>query len=204
MNTDYFKTTAAGLMLLAVGVVVAALVAGGFYIRGRAYDNTLSVTGSAKMEVKADTAKWSFDLVRKVKFADQKLGYAGIAKDIETTKGFLAKAGISADSVTVSPTQMYVDYDKQSGVGVEPDYQLRARVTVNPNGTMLSFRRSSDEAVMFPFASVVSVPAPYPGICIAPVAKSAKLIRVFAPLFHKFRKYVVPVEDPAPAFNKSK
>jgi hypothetical protein len=97
----------------------------------------LSVTGSAKMEVQADTGKWSFDLVRKVKFADQKNGYEMIAKDVESTKTFIAKSGISAESVTVTPTQIYVDYDKQQIQGVEPDYQVRARVTVNSSDVTL-------------------------------------------------------------------
>lgn len=140
MDTSYFKTTAGGLSVIAIGLVVATVIAGSFYLRGRAFENTLSVTGSAKIEVKADTGKWSFDIVRKMKFADQKVGYAAIAKDIETTKAFMTKAGLSGDSVTVTPAQFSVDYDRPQYAGVEPEYQLRARVTVNSNDVALLAR----------------------------------------------------------------
>ncbi len=137
MNTEYFKTTASGLVVLAIGILLAALIGGSFYLRGRAYENTLSVTGSAKMEVKADTGKWSFDLVRKIKFTDQKLGYAEIASDIKTSKDFLIKSGLKAEDITVTPAQFSVDYDKQQIQGVEPDYQLRTRITVNSKDVAL-------------------------------------------------------------------
>lgn len=140
METTYIKTTAGGLTIVAVGLVLATIVGGLFYLQGRAAGNVLSVTGSAKVEVKADTGKWSFDIVRKVRFADQKAGYAAIAKDIETTKAFITKSGFAADSMTTTPVQFSVDYDKQQIAGVEPEYQLRTRVTVNSNDVALLSR----------------------------------------------------------------
>ncbi len=140
METTYIKTTSGGLALLAAGLVLASLVGGLFYMRAKAFENTLSVTGSAKMEVVADTAKWSFDIVRKVKFEGQKQGYENIAEDVSTTKTFLASSGISADAVTVAPVQLSVDYDKQQLAGTEPDYQLRARVTINATDVNLLSR----------------------------------------------------------------
>jgi hypothetical protein len=131
METKFWKTTSGGLAILAVGLIATALIAGWFYLRGKSYDHTLSVTGSAKMEVEADTAKWSFDIVRKVTFANQKLGYAAIDKDIETTKAFLEQSGTPKENITVAPAEFYVDYDKQQVAGVEPDYRLSAKVTVH-------------------------------------------------------------------------
>ncbi len=140
MEISYFKSSAGGLAVVAAGLIIATLIGGSFYLRGRSFENTLSVTGSAKVEVKADTGKWSFDIVRKIKFADQKAGYTAVAKDIETTKSFMTKAGLSADSITVTPAQFSVDYDKPQMAGIEPDYQLRARVTVNSNDVALLAR----------------------------------------------------------------
>ena len=137
MNESYFKTTAAGLNVVALGLIVTAFVGGFFYLRGKQYDNTLSVTGSAKMEVTSDTATWSFTVVRKIKFEDQSAGYAQIADDVAKTKDFLVKAGISADAITANPPSLSVDYDKQQVAGTEPDYQLSVQVSVTSSDVNL-------------------------------------------------------------------
>lgn len=133
------KNTFFGPIVVGIALIISTSIGGLFFLKAKSFDNNLSVTGSAKTHVRSDMAKWSFSLVRKIKFNQQKDGYVGIAKDIEKTKAFLISSGVSAEEILVYPPALFVDYDKQQLAGIEPDYQLSAQIVITtPNVDLIS------------------------------------------------------------------
>ena len=117
-----------GLGLIALGIVLAAIIGAVVFVQSKA--ETLTVTGSAKMAVTADNAKWSFTLVRKTKFADQKSAFALATTDAAKVKAYLIQNGIPAENIAIESSSLNADYDRQQVAGVEPDYRVGTRITV--------------------------------------------------------------------------
>lgn len=118
-----------GLTLIAIAIVVSTGIGAFVFTQSKA--QILTVTGSAKMHVSADTAKWSFSLVRKTKFTDQKSAFTLVASDIAKVKAYLMQNGIAEAQITVDAPIFMADYDRQQVAGAEPEYKVTARVTVS-------------------------------------------------------------------------
>jgi hypothetical protein len=84
-----------GVGMLLTGTVVSYTL---YSIRG--LDNTLSVTGSAKQDVVADTAKWSIDVSRTVGEGGVTGAYNSIASDAAVVKKYFNTAGIASTTET--------------------------------------------------------------------------------------------------------
>ncbi len=93
---------------LIVSMIIGALV---FY-KVKSFDNALSVTGSAKMAVTSDNAKWATALTRRVNTNTIQGGYTQIAKDLEITKKYLKEKGITDEHIIVSPIFMNEVYQQ--------------------------------------------------------------------------------------------
>ena len=114
-------------LILGGSLVIAAGLASWAFYASRDIGHTLTVTGSASQEVKADTVKWTVDIVRKVSENNMQSGYPLLASDITQVQAFLKSKGIPDDAVTVS--QVFVDQVyNQSGPA---EYNLREEITVN-------------------------------------------------------------------------
>lgn len=132
LHSTHMETTkqnTLGLGLIAAGIVLAALIGAGAFLQSKA--ETLTVTGSAKMHVSADTAKWSFTLVRKTRFANQKDAYTLLANDRAKVVGYFTARDIPENSIVIDAPMFMQDYETPQGVGIEPTYRVSARVTIN-------------------------------------------------------------------------
>jgi len=96
-----------GSSFLIVGIIAAATV-----FRVRALNDTISVTGSAKMQVTSDESKWTGQITRTVYESDLKSGYAQLANDLASVKAYFASAGIADTDYTVSPIVMNEVYQQ--------------------------------------------------------------------------------------------
>jgi len=93
--------------------------------------NSLSVTGSAKKAVVADSAKWTPAFTRTVKESSLKDGYAKVAQDLELVKAFLVAQGFNESEMTVSAPTMDQVWDyKNDGLEHETKYTVRQSVEV--------------------------------------------------------------------------
>lgn len=117
-------------IVIGLSIIISTLVAGSIFYRVRAFDNALSVTGSAKKEVISDTVKWTGMISRTAKIATLKVGYANMAKDLSAVKAFLAAKGIPEDAITITPIFMNEIYN-QYGNANDKDYTLTQNIEIN-------------------------------------------------------------------------
>jgi len=116
---------------IALGMIISITIGSYSFMRVRAYDDSLSVTGSAKKAVVADKAKWTPSFSRTVKESSLKDGYTKVAEDLESVKTFLVAQGFSESEMTISAPTMDQMWDyKNDGVEREAKYTVRQSVEV--------------------------------------------------------------------------
>lgn len=107
--------------------VLAALIGSYTFYAVRSLDNVLTVTGSAKQAVTADTAKWSLTVTRTVGEEGISTGYAQIARDTSTVLAFLKQNSVADESVTTQPAVMDEIY---RGDGYPRQFNVRQTIVV--------------------------------------------------------------------------
>jgi uncharacterized protein len=115
-------------LILGASFILASLVGAFTVFRLRSLSDIVAVTGSAKMAVVADQAKWSTQIGRTVKVSGLKNGYQEIAKDLEIAKIFIKEQGITDAELTVSPITMNEQY--QQDQSAEKIYTLSQTLEV--------------------------------------------------------------------------
>lgn len=99
-------------IILGGAFLVATVLIMGTLFRIRAQSDIVSVTGSAKMQVTSDQAKWTVQVTRNVRQSTLKNGYDQIAHDLSLTKSFLTAQGIADTEMTVNPVNMNEVYEQ--------------------------------------------------------------------------------------------
>ena len=90
MNFKYILNENNNLALtIGAALVLATIIGGIFYTTKGNGADVMTVTGSARKEVVADTVLWRTNITRNVGFNDLKLGYAKVASDLALVKEFL-------------------------------------------------------------------------------------------------------------------
>ena len=128
-------------IVLGGSFIVAALLGSVTVFRIRAQNDIVSVTGSAKMQVTSDQAKWTTQISRTVRESALKGGYDQIARDLELVKTFMANQGIEQDEMTINPVNMYEVYEQNQPV--DKRYTLSQTITVQ-SGDVAKVTRASN------------------------------------------------------------
>jgi hypothetical protein len=103
--------------LILAGAIVAGSTIGSYAMYSiRALDNTLTVTGSTKERVMADSARWRISVDEIVVDGNQSQGFARVAHNVEIAKAFLIKNGFAEDSITIAPAETYDIYSNDNSV----------------------------------------------------------------------------------------
>lgn len=130
MNTKAHPIVLLGIIL--GGSFLVATLLGAFTIfRIRAQGDIISTTGSAKIEVTSDQAKWTTDISRSVRESSLKSGYTRLTEDLVEVKAFLASQGISEEEISINPVSVYEEY--QQDKNAEKVYNLTQVVTIQSN-----------------------------------------------------------------------
>jgi hypothetical protein len=90
-------------LIIGGSLVIASLIFAYTFYAVRAMDNVLTVTGSAKRAVAADTAKWSLTLTRTVGEEGISQGYTRVQKDTDAVLAFFKANGVADTAVTTQP-----------------------------------------------------------------------------------------------------
>lgn len=117
--------------IVGASLVLSSVVIGAFAYMIRASDDVISVTGSARTSVTADKVKWVSNITRTAKESELKAGYAALSKDLTIVKTFLNDSKVPAGEVTVSPVNVYQNYDAQNRGLTEKEYNLSQTITIN-------------------------------------------------------------------------
>jgi hypothetical protein len=103
-------------LILGSALVIAAIIGSYAMYSVRALDNTLSVTGSTKQRVTADTAKWGIEVEKVVGGGATAEGFERVAADTARVRKFLTTQGFTEAEVSVSPISTN-DYYQDDGAG---------------------------------------------------------------------------------------
>jgi hypothetical protein len=118
-----------GLTIIGIAIVIGTIIGSVTFYQVKSLDNTLSVTGSAKEKVTADTVKWTASFSRIVSVLDIKSGYTQMANDQAIVEKFLKDAKIDDTAVTISPVTMSEIYNNNDN-GAPKQYTLNQMVQV--------------------------------------------------------------------------
>jgi len=99
------KLLSFGLVLGLSLIVAAGLVAYTFW-SVKQLDNVISVTGSAKQQVTADSARWTASFSRSALKDQMKEGYAQMKNDEKIVNDFFLSQGLTKDNIEISPIFM--------------------------------------------------------------------------------------------------
>lgn len=136
METKFFSKneTIVAAAILALGLFLSIMAASYTFYKVRSFDNSLSVTGSAKTRVTSDTVKWSSSISRTVTESSLKKGYSDLADDLVIVKKFLLSKGIQESEINTTPVFTNEIYKYNSSGNNEPrEYNLVQNITVNSN-----------------------------------------------------------------------
>jgi hypothetical protein len=118
--------------ILGGSFIIASLVGAGTVFRLRSLNDTVAVTGSAKVEVVADQGKWVSQITRTVRQSSLKSGYEQMAKDLVVVQDFLkqnqVQNGVNKDQITINPVFMMEVYNQN--VEAEKQYTLTQSIEV--------------------------------------------------------------------------
>lgn len=114
-------------LVLALGLVLAALVFGLLFYNARNAGDTVQTVGAATEQFTADVAKWRLSLTRQTGLDDQQAGYRGLAEDVRQLRAQLGGLGIADTSVTVQPPSAHPTYGYN---GTPTGYQVQQALFV--------------------------------------------------------------------------
>lgn len=129
---DYSVPLIAAATILAVAAIAVAVYAGTTAYRIKVASDIVTVTGSAKTAVPADTARWTLRLETKTSVYDQQSGYERLAAAGEKIAGYLDKQGFTdheAGSIDSYPEYRY----EQNKDPVQIGYTVGRSLTVRSN-----------------------------------------------------------------------
>lgn len=121
--------------------VAAALVVGGFllltgiifswsFVAARGSDDTISVTGSAKVAVKADQAKWTIEAYRSSLQEGLTTAYTQVASDVAAVRTYLINQGVPREAITTNTATADQDWSASSNGG-PTRYRVHQEITVS-------------------------------------------------------------------------
>jgi len=104
-------------LTIGAALILATIVGGIFYAtKDTTNKDILTVTGSARTEVTADSVLWRTQITRNVSFGELKSGYAAMASDMTAVKAFLAANNVAEDAITIQPIMMNEDWNNNGPV----------------------------------------------------------------------------------------
>ncbi|MFH2063465.1 MAG: SIMPL domain-containing protein [bacterium] len=110
-------------MVLGLSLIVSASICAFTFYQVRQMDDTLSVTGSAKMQVRADAVRWTGSFQRNASLEELSPAYGLMRQDETNLVQFFVSHGMPAEAVSISPVMLEEPY--RYGPEVAPEYVLR-------------------------------------------------------------------------------
>lgn len=119
-------------IVLSVAFIVGSLIGGVFISKIRSGNDTLTSTGSAKMNVTSDTAKINASFSRTVSEPNLAGGYTLMKNDEAKVRKFFLDNGLTESEFEILPVALTERYDYYEGSQNQPKrYDLRQEVRVS-------------------------------------------------------------------------
>jgi len=134
MTNDRFGPTFLAAVALALGLVLAALIFGWFFLQARQGDQTITVTGSARKRIKSDLVIWKAGVSYQAPvLAD---AYRSLSENVPRVKAYLVSKGIAENQITISSISSQTLHARDSDgqdTGQITGYSLRQELEVRSN-----------------------------------------------------------------------
>jgi hypothetical protein len=134
MTDGRFGSNFGAGVVLALGLVVASIIGGYSFVRGKRGDQTITVTGSARKRIKSDMVVWrSAVSYQGTTLAD---AYRSLSENVPRVKAYLISKGIAENQITISSITSQSLHGKNSDgeeTGEITGYTLRQELEVRSN-----------------------------------------------------------------------
>jgi uncharacterized protein len=119
---------------LAIGLVLASVIGGWAFVKGKRGDQTITVTGSARKRIKSDLVIWKAAVSYQAPvLAD---AYRSLSENVPRVKQYLVGKGIAEDQITISSISsqtLHSRNDQGEDSGQITGYSLRQELEVRSN-----------------------------------------------------------------------
>lgn len=124
------RPSVAAALVVGVSLLVTGVIFSWSFYSARQGENTISVTGSAKLEVKADQAKWTIEVYRQALQEGLSAGYTQVAADTTAVKAYFKAQGITEEQIVTNTTVADQDWSN-SGNDAPVRYRVHQEITVS-------------------------------------------------------------------------
>lgn len=131
MTTERFGSNFGAGVALAVGLVIAALIFGWAFVKGKQGDQTITVTGSARKRIKSDLVIWKAGVSYQAPVLTD--AYKSLAESVPRVKAYLISKGIQENQITISSISSQTLHARDSDgqdTGQITGYSLRQELEV--------------------------------------------------------------------------
>ncbi len=125
--TNQFVIPAA---IIGSSLVLSALCASLVVMNAQSQNNVLSVTGSAKESIKADSATWRITVSRKAREYEMAQAYPLVNNDSTLVQDFLAKNKIAKTDITINSVLTEEIYNYSGATAGPREYNVRQEIIV--------------------------------------------------------------------------
>lgn len=119
-------------LVLGSCLVLSALIGGIFISKIKGDADTITSTGSSKVRVTSDSAKFTGSVVRTSSEYDLKGGYSKVAEDVKIIETFLKEKGLTEEEYSIQPVSVNEVYQYGEGSQNLPKkYEFRQSIDIN-------------------------------------------------------------------------
>lgn len=133
IKTWLLDSAVRGAIIASVFALIISLIGVTAFFRAKTLDNSISVTGSARKSVVADTAKLSITMRRTGTFSTLSSSYRSMNINTEVVKAFIAKAGFSDTDVSITPPSADQIYDNNYRPAEDRQFDVRQYIDIRSN-----------------------------------------------------------------------
>lgn len=134
MSDGRFSSGLGGGVALALGLVIASIIGGYSFVRGKRGDQTIVVTGSARKRIKSDMAIWRSGISYQATTLAE--AYRSLSENVPRVKAYLISKGIAENQITISSITSQTLHGKNADgedTGMITGYSLRQELEVRSN-----------------------------------------------------------------------
>jgi hypothetical protein len=121
-----------GSLAIALAIIIATIIGGWFFVKGKRGDQTITVTGSAKKPIRSDRVVWKSAIsYQSPVLAD---AYRSLSEAVPKVKAYLQSKGIQENQITISSISSQTLHGRASDGGETSEitgYSLRQEIEVN-------------------------------------------------------------------------
>jgi hypothetical protein len=128
------SATLLSAVVLAVAVVIATMIGGWFFVKGKRGDQTITVTGSARKRIKSDLVIWKAGIPYEATALSE--AYRSLSESVPRVKAYLVSKGIPENQITISSISSQTLHGKASDGSETSEvtgYSLRQELSVRSN-----------------------------------------------------------------------